>query len=191
MARTGGFLPEDELGIPEGTLCRGMPIRRENDEFPQLIEGRVALRRDKSGRSTWLIDETPVEHGSVLVLQPGIGSGKELHYSFSGYGPACRIDYEGDLLTYSNHGWGLNENADLPITNSQWSGFMKKINEAGVWSWGADYQPKSWATDGPWWLVIIEAGGRRVVSQGYQAYPRSFERFRRALRLLIGDRPYE
>lgn len=181
----------DEPAIPEGTLCRGMDIAKENEESLELIEGPLTFRRDRSERSIWFINEIPVEPGSILVLQPGMGSGRELHYGFTGYGPACQIGYNGDLLTYVNHGWGLNENAELAVTTDQWSGFIKEIEDARVWNWKADYQPKRWATDGPWWSVIVEDGGRRVVSQGYQAYPRTFGRFQRALRVLIGDRPYE
>lgn len=183
-------MPERKPSMPEGTLCRGAPIIPEDDSSRNLIEGRVTFRPSDLGRMTWFIDNTPVNPRSVVVLQPGLGSGKELGYSFSGYGPGCWIGYDGHLLSYANHNWDKNQNPDSVVTDVQWSSFLKEVDGARVWNWKADYWSKHAGTDGPWWSVIIEGDGKRVVSQGYQAYPRTFERFRRALQLLIGDRPY-
>lgn len=68
-----------------------------------------------------------------------------------------------------------------------WSRFWNSLDAAGAWKWQRYYRPKINAEDGTRWIVELHHAHRTVKSQGYNASPRSFDLFVRALERLMDD----
>ena len=78
--------------------------------------------------------------------------------------------------------------------SKQWRSFWKRVDAIGVWNWESRYENPS-VMDGTSWHVEIAHNDKNVSSSGSNDYPNgdatiAFEPFLKAVRELIGDRPF-
>jgi hypothetical protein len=79
-------------------------------------------------------------------------------------------------------------------TSKQWQRFWKRVDAIGVWNWKSRHENPA-VLDGTSWRVEIAHNGKYVSSSGNNDYPDgdtmiAFEAFLKAVRELIGDRPF-
>src|SRR6185437_1133733 len=67
------------------------------------------------------------------------------------------------------------------------SRFWESLDSAGIWKWQRHYSAKVYVADGTGWILELHHAHRTVKSQGYNAAPRNFEVFVRAVERLMAD----
>lgn len=80
----------------------------------------------------------------------------------------------------------------LTIPNERWAKFRERLDKANVWDWKKAYIDHQ-IVDGTKWHVTIEWAGKKVDSEGSNAYPepKQFSAFEKAVEELLGGKPFE
>jgi hypothetical protein len=78
------------------------------------------------------------------------------------------------------------------IPPQRWAAFRRSLDAAGVWAWNKQYMNKD-IQDGTVWHVTVEWAGKRIKSEGDNAFPteKDFTAFKAAVTELLGGRKFE
>lgn len=79
----------------------------------------------------------------------------------------------------------------IPISTAQWTRFRALLEKAKIREWKTSYRDPTLA-DGEWWQVKLRFADISMESTGANMYPNdgAFDEFKRAVQVLIGDRPF-
>lgn len=66
--------------------------------------------------------------------------------------------------------------------------FKRELYRLNIWDWEKDYQPEELLLDGICWYVELKTKGNIYVSNGFQSFPREWNRFCRALSKFVGKK---
>ena len=98
-----------------------------------------------------------------------------LRFSIAGFGTGSReVELRGDTVVYRRVPWDGDETPAVDSvrvvpTAEAWRAFWEAVDDAGVRRWRLRYL--SGAIDGVGWTLSLEAGGRRILSSGSNAFP--------------------
>jgi len=110
-------------------------------------------------------------------------------------GPSYTAIFDGKGLAYFQVGGKSAEKVILHPKPEAWRKFMGRMNDLKVYSWATDYAlPKSAASPGTRWILLLRSGGQTVKSKGDGGFPPEdaafsqhiFEQFCRAVGDLTG-----
>jgi len=119
----------------------------------------------------------------------------KLRFSIGGFGPWVEIEWQSTRLIYREGGMGEVEARqifEIIPSARKWLYFWRALDNAHVWEWLPNYRKE--IVDGTGWELVLECGGKRVISTGSNDFPggegegSKFENFLRALRRLTGQR---
>jgi hypothetical protein len=88
-------------------------------------------------------------------------------------GPAYSVRGADATVTYQHlarYGEGEADQVTLEVTEEELAEFWEAVDAGGVWDWAAKYVDDK-VLDGTHWAITLERSGRRVESQGSNAYP--------------------
>ncbi|MEW6689334.1 MAG: hypothetical protein AB1452_09635 [Pseudomonadota bacterium] len=71
---------------------------------------------------------------------------------------------------------------------AQWRAFRQSLDRLNVWQWQPRYHAP--VLDGTGWSLQIEYADRRLVANGHNSHPASFEAFLEAVNTLLGSRKF-
>jgi hypothetical protein len=105
-------------------------------------------------------------------------------------GASYRVELVGGGISYFDNLSGRTRRISVPA--ERWAAFRRRLDSAKVWSWRAKYIDLG-IVDGTVWRLEVAYGDRKVVSEGFNAYPpkKQFEEFRAAVQDLTGGKRFE
>lgn len=121
----------------------------------------------------------------------------EFEISLAGFGgPFYTVSWTGSALLYESGLDGSRESSEQEVnpTPQQWKSFWKKLDRIHFWKWPESFGVN--AMDGRWWSVSVNLSGKKLKSEGTNAYPpdgksidpsREFRQFCRAVSVLVGQ----
>ena len=130
---------------------------------------------------------------------------KTLRISVGGYtGSSYSVELCDGKLRYeaTEYGHANPRSEVIAPTEEQWAQFRSALDSCRVWQWQPDY-PNPGVTDGTRWEVEVVYDDAALLSHGDNNYPkaggkpsgdaegsREFSRLMRAVRALLGGRPF-
>jgi hypothetical protein len=96
------------------------------------------------------------------------GGPTRLYLNIEGQIRNVTVELNGHTVKLSRYGEIV---ASARPTEADWVRFFEEVEQLDPWSWGRQYSPVEFATDGEFWSVIIAHEGRLAHSHGYFVYP--------------------
>lgn len=98
------------------------------------------------------------------------------------HGPNYAVHWIDNKLQYRTD----ESRASVVPSASDWETFWGSLDKIWVWSWQASYDDPD-ILDGTQWALDISDGSRSVRCTGSNRYPRSFQKFLKAVGALVGQ----
>ncbi len=106
-------------------------------------------------------------------------------------GPSYKVALEGSSVVYEvyEQDYVLHNRETVKPSSAQWSRFLHRLDEIGVWRWQEEYDTTD-PHDETNWSLSLSHHGRHVVSRGEGQYAPGFVDYLRAVRDLLGGRQF-
>jgi hypothetical protein len=136
--------------------------------------------------------------GSLLQADDPGAMPRKFHAAIGGFlGPSCGVEMTGpDTLTYTytprpSGAPPKPQQTTIKVTGAQWKVFRARLDAAKVWAWEENYTNPS-ILDGTLWNILIDFGGKRMKSEGRNAYPEraQFDAMLAAVQELLGGKEF-
>lgn len=161
------------------TKTAGVLNRRFESRLSSTMEGPTRLRYDtasglRGGIRSGGGRQTFMEHASNAQREsPDLN---QFLFSIGGYGSdAFEVRWDGAALVFV-HRSARNKILSLERVSpgaDEWDRFWAWMDEHGCWDWPEVCVNKLDVVDGTHWNLVVDRGGRKLVSGGSNAYPGS------------------
>lgn len=157
-----------------------------DDAFDALVSALVMCRYSDDLAELWQPSD------SIAPLEGEIWQPPRVSAAIGGYmGESYEIEGDNSSVLYRRfeRGYQLSEERQVVLARHAWSQFLHELEAFGVWSWEARYEDPG-VVDGTSWSLSLIGRGKRIVSNGTNAYPAGFDGFCEAVSRLVGDLPF-